>query len=306
MRKYVDGIPRSRTPFIERKTRHLLQEVGFFFGCYITTHITLAMFGDTLPETVYVQPMEYSHRRPSPVYGAGPPGNNMQCVWIGLAAIAIVCLLNEQNRMRRTFPLLQPVTHVTGMITNVIKGVSAKVATGGGHNLPLLDGCKVFSNLKCGMVSLIDNTKNLSNPNEPTPEDVKRKNYETLLKFVNDPSQKRACIIIFAHWCPHCHNLIKELVDKANTIQGNGVKYLLVNGESVHSDAFRGDNAIMSLQHYPTILCKVGNMGKEVGSLDEATRIALETDPDEIVQEETADAETPEQEEPEDPLAMLF
>ena len=268
------------------------------------------MFGDTLPDTVYVQPMEYSQRRPSPVYGSGPPRDNMQCVWIGLAAIAIVYLLNEQNRMHRrmhnqNIPFLQPVTHVTGMITNVIKGVSAKVA---GNNHSLLDGCKVFPDLKCGMVSLIDNTKNLSNPKEPTPEDVKRKNYETLLKFVNDPIQKRACIVIFAHWCPHCHNLIKELVDKANTIKGNGVKYLLVNGESVHSDAFQGEKAIISLQHYPTILCKVGNMGKEVGSLDEATRIALETDPDEIVKEEEATAESaaPEPEDPEDPLAMLF
>lgn len=267
------------------------------------------MFGDTLPETVYVQPMEYSQRRQSPVYGSGIPRDSMQCVWIGLAAVAIVYLLNEQNRMHRrmhnkNFPLLQPVTQVTGMITNVIKGVSAKVAgTGGGNNLPLLDGCKVFPNLKCGMVSLIDNTKNLSNPKEPTPEDVKRRNYETLVKFVNDPAQTRACIVIFAHWCPHCHRLIKELVDKANTIRGNGVTYLLVNGEAVHSDAFQGERAIVSLKHYPTILCKVGNMGKEVGSLDEATRIALDTVPDEIVQEDNTVAES---DDTEDPLAMLF
>lgn len=275
------------------------------------------MFGDALPDTVYVQPMEYTNRRQSPVYGSGPRGgDNMQCVWIGLAAIAIVYLLNEQNRTHRrmhhqNIPLLQPVTHVAGMITNVIKGVSSKVSgTIGGTNLPLLDGCKVFPNLKCGMVSLIDNTKNLSNPKEPTPEDVKQKNYETLLKFVNDPTHRRACIVIFAHWCPHCHNLIREFEDKANIINGNGVEYLLVNGESVHSDAFRGEKAIISLQHYPTILCKVGSMGKEVGSLDEATRIALETDPDGIVQTEEemiAEPAAPEEEENvEDPLAMLF
>lgn len=273
------------------------------------------MFGDQLPETVYVQPMEYSHRRPSPVYGTGPPSNNnMQCVWIGLAAIAIVYLLSEQNRMQRPMhhhPILQPVQNVAGMLTNVVKGVSAKV-TGTLGNLPLIDACKVFPDLKCGMVSLIDNTKNLANPMEPTPEDVKLKNYQTLLKFVNDPKQKRACIVIFAHWCPHCHNLVKELVAKANSIKGNGVKYLLVNGESVHSDAFQGDKAIISLQHYPTILCKVGNMGKQVKSLDEATQLALETDPDEITEEQTDDDSTaaPETEEgeevDEDPLKMLF
>lgn len=266
------------------------------------------MFGDQLPETVYVQPMEYSHRRPSAAYGAGPPpNNNMQCIWVGLAAIAIVYLLNEQNRMQRPIhPFMQPVQHVAGMLTNIVRGVSAKV-TGPAENHGLIDACKVFPDLKCGMVSLIDNTKNLANPKEPTPEDVKLKNYETLNKFVNDPNQKRACIAIFAHWCPHCHNLIKELAEKANSIEGNGVKYLLVNGESVHSDAFQGDRAIISLQHYPTILCKVGNMGKEVKSLDEATQLAMETNPDEIA-EETGEEQPAQDEEEvdEDPLKMLF
>tara|TARA_X000000368_G_C22893564_1_gene650796 strand:- start:127 stop:927 length:801 start_codon:yes stop_codon:yes gene_type:complete len=266
------------------------------------------MFGDQLPETVYVEPMEYSRRRPSVAYGAGPPSNNnMQCIWIGLAAITIVYLLNEQNRMQRPMhPIMQPVQHVAGMLTNIVKGVSAKVA-GSANNNALIDACKVFPDLKCGMVSLIDNTNNLANPKEPTPEDVKRKNYETLFKFVNDPKQKRACIVIFAHWCPHCHNLVKELVEKANSIKGNGVKYLLVNGESVHSDAFQGDKAIISLAHYPTILCKVGNMGKEVKSLDEATQLATKTIPDEIAEATEEEQTTQDEEEvDEDPLKMLF
>jgi hypothetical protein len=267
------------------------------------------MFGDQLPNTVYVEPLEYSHRRPSPVYGTGPPSNNnMQCIWIGLAAIAIVYLLNEQNRMQRPFhnPILQPVQSVASMLTNVVKGVSAKV-TGTMNNLPLIDACKVFPQMKCGMVSLIDNTNNLANPKGPTPEDVKLNNYETLLKFVNDPKQKRACIVIFAHWCPHCHNLVKELVEKANIIKDDGVKYLLVNGESVHSDAFQGDKAIISLKHYPTILCKVGNMGKEVKSLDEARQTVLEANTDETTEADSEEQQAPAvEEEVEDPLEMLF
>jgi hypothetical protein len=196
------------------------------------------------------------------------------------------------------------------MLTNVVKGVSAKVA-GTADKYALIDACKMFPDLTCGMVSLIDNAKSLTNPKEPTPEDVKRKNYDTLLKFVNDPKQKRACIVIFAHWCPHCHNLIKELGDGATSIKGNGVTYLLVNGESVHSDAFQGDKAIISLQHYPTILCKVGNTGKEVMSLDEAVQLANETNPDEIpegIEEEEQQQLTADdgEEADEDPLKMLF
>ena len=100
--------------------------------------------------------------------------------------------------------------------------------------------------------------------------------------------------------------IIKELVEKSNSIKGNGVKYLLVNGESVHSDAFQGDKAVISLQHYPTILCKVGNMGKEVKSLDEATKLAMETDPDEITNDGEQATADEEEEVDEDPLKMLF
>lgn len=252
---------------------------GFFFAYNTITNIPLMMSDQFLPDTVYVQPMEYNQRRTSMT--KGPSQSNMQCVWVGLAAIAIVYIMNEQNRMRRYLPILQPVHAAAGMLTSVVKDVSARL-TDTVAGVALIDGCKVFPHLKCGMVSLIDNTSNLANPREPTPESVKRKNHETLLKFVNDPRKTRACIIIFAHWCPHCHSLIDEIVNKSESIKNNGVKYLLVNGESVHSDAFKGDSAVISLQHYPTILCKVGDMGKEVKSIDEATRVALETNVEDV------------------------
>ena len=263
------------------------------------------------PDVQRIVPMEYTSRSHSAGHqGGNPLRNDMQCVWVGLAAIAIVYLMGEQgrmSRMRREF--LQPVHAVAGMLTSVVGGISAKVTEGIHSNTALIDACKVFPKMKCGLVSLIDNTKNLANPREPTPEEVKRKNYETLVKFVNDPKQPRACIVVFAHWCPHCHTLINELVDKANSIKGNGVQYLLVNGESVHADAFQGEKAIISLQHYPTVLCKIGNMGKEVKSIDEATRMALETNPEDVI-EDTTDNTQPslemEEEAVEDPLAMLF
>lgn len=266
------------------------------------------MFGDQLSETVYVQPMDYNRRTSSPT---SPPQNNMQCVWVGLAAIVIVHLMIEQNRTRRPWhPVFQPVQNLTGMITNVVKGVSAKV-TGKLDDIPMVDACKVFPKFKCGMASLIDNTANLANPKDPTPDAVKRKNHKTLLNVVNDSKQERACIIIFAHWCPHCHNLINEVVEKANSSPKNGLKYVLVNGDSVHSDAFQGDDAIISLQHYPTILCKVGNMGKEVKTLEEAVTLALETNPEDIADttngEQGGEGENGDEEEVnEDPLRMLF
>lgn len=255
------------------------------------------MFGETLPETVYIHPMEYNSRRQSSTM-APPPVNNMQCIWIGLAAVVIVCLMNEQSRMRRpVHPMLYPMQHVAGMLTSVVKGVSAKVTRNDG----LMDSREKFPNLKG--VHLLDDA---SNSKESVPsEATKRKNHETLLKFVNDSKYKRAVIIIFAHWCPHCHSLINELAAKADSHKGNGVKFLLVNGEAVHSDAFQGENAIVSLDHYPTILVKFGIMGREAPSLDEAVQLAsAENAMDE--DNDTEDKDTADTDEDDEALKMLF
>jgi thiol-disulfide isomerase/thioredoxin len=205
--------------------------------------------------------------------------------------------------MRRE--LLQPVHTVAGMLTSVMSGISAKVTAGIHPNMELIDACKVFPNMKCGLVSLIDNTKNLENPKEPTPELVKRQNHEKLLKFVNDPTKPKACVIVFAHWCPHCHTLIEELAKRMDSLKGNGVEYLLINGESVHSDAFQGSKAIIQLQHYPTILSKVGNAGKEVRSIDEATHMTLGTNSQNVAKDAVPSLDV-EDEVVEDPLSMLF
>ena len=93
------------------------------------------------------------------------------------------------------------------------------------------------------------------------------------MSFVENKDNQKACIIIFAHWCPHCRTLLKDLVAQANSGSGMDHKYLLVNGESVSSKAFVGENALVTLKHYPTILCKVGTMGKEAQSLQDANEI---------------------------------
>ena len=75
----------------------------------------------------------------------------------------------------------------------------------------------------------------------------------------------------------------------------------------MHSDAFQGPDAIIPLRHYPTILCKVGNMGKEVASLDEATETAMSAPEEEQTeQEQEQGAEEHTEQAAEDPLAMLF
>jgi thiol-disulfide isomerase/thioredoxin len=138
----------------------------------------------------------------------------------------------------------------------------------------LIDACEVWPELKCGMVSLIDSVKVKKELPPPELDEASKKtNLQKLIKFVEDKENAKVCIVIFAHWCPHCKTLISDLIKQANSGESVTHKYLLVNGESVASEAFSGDRALFQLKHYPTILCKIGNMGKEADSLESAKKM---------------------------------
>ena len=267
------------------------------------------MYQDMLPDTVYLNPMEYKSHRCAPPPPLRQAQTTMNCVLVGAVALAVILFVQQQNRMMHygTSMLVNPIQGIAGMVSHVARGVSARIAS---TSARLTDGSKIFPAMPAGTVEVLDNTSNPTNPTAPTPDAVKRANHEALVKFIKDPANHRACIVVHAHWCPHCHKVVQEIVDKADSLKGNGVRYLLVNGDAVHSDAFQGPDAIIPLRHYPTILSKVGNMGKEVASLDEATEAALsaeeETTEEEQVQTEEEETQEREQEEQEDPLAMLF
>lgn len=198
--------------------------------------------------------------------------DDMKCVWVGIAAIVIIYLLNRNTALTQKSRMT--LDSISGLITRVnpIRAISSRLTR---HLVAddMIDACEVFPDLKCGLVSLIDNDavkKSLPPPQSSDSE--KQINLKKLTSFVESKENARACIIIFAHWCPHCKTIIKELVDLAN---GSGIKhrFLLVNGESVASEAFMGENAMFPLKHYPTILCKVGTVGKEAQSLANANEI---------------------------------
>lgn len=219
-----------------------------------------------LPDTRPIQPLEFES-----FVRCHSNRSDMQCVWIAMAAIAVIYVMNQQNTQynRR----LAYGTHaLSGMISriNPFTAVSARIQ----RALPgpkLIDASRVWPELPRGLVSLIDNSAVSSDTaNEPTSDAEKQTNYKRLHDFVNSGKHTKACIVIFAHWCPHCKTLIRDLVDSANEISKDDISYLLVNGESVASEAFMGETSIVNLKHYPTILCKMGDAGSEVASLEEA------------------------------------
>lgn len=227
--------------------------------------------------------------------------SDMKCVWVGIAAIVIIYLMNHNMAKR---PLPAPRGAISGMLSRIqtpIRAVSSRIQRALVAS-DMIDACEVWPEFKCGMVSLIDVSSVKKSMPPPRADDAtKQKNYAKLLDFVKDKNNAKACIIIFAHWCPHCKTLLKELVDQTNSGTSGDHKYLLVNGESVASEAFAGDDALVDLKHYPTILCKLGNVGKEASSLSEAKTILENA---EVKAEEAT--ESPDKEEEEAPAEVPF
>ena len=89
-----------------------------------------------------------------------------------------------------------------------------------------------------------------------------------LESFIKDETSKM-CIVIFAHWCPHCKDVIKKIGDM--NLRDAPYTMALVNGEAVNSEILA---TILGkqIEYYPTILSKNGKTGEEVGSVEEATQ----------------------------------
>ena len=239
-------------------------------------------------------------------------GGDMQCVWIGLAAVAVVYVLMGQQRQLEIHERARQLCHnakgvasmitrrVTEPVANVVAGMLTDVQEDAS---PPAAGTVVKDVEMPPQVKLLDGEE----ADKPASAERKTANHRMLVKYVNSDANSRACIIIFANWCPHCKTLLKELSDRANKASMDGVKFLLVNGEAVDPAAFTGDSAIVELRHFPTILCKVGQTGTEVSSLDEAEKVLAEqpTTTDEPVSAKVATVDAAE-DAAADPFESLF
>jgi len=256
----------------------------------------------SLPDTRPYRPLEFQEMG---MYRTGS-GDDMKCVWVGVAAIVIIYLMNRHTVLTHPRPIAFDA--IAGLISRVnpVRAVSSRIQRALVES-DLIDGCEVWPELKCGLVSLIDNAavrKVLPPP--PADESTKQINLQRLVKFVEAKENAKACIIIFAHWCPHCKTLIKELVEQANSGKSVSHKYLLVNGESVASEAFTGDKKVVDLKYYPTILCTIGSTGKEATSLQDANEILDAAPTPDAAAAETAQEATPEEEGGGNVLDTLF
>jgi thiol-disulfide isomerase/thioredoxin len=149
---------------------------------------------------------------------------------------------------------------VSGMIAKVGERVSARVSTDVGTDATLAFAALKNDNNNNNKATLLD--KGAS----------KTANATALRNFVSNHKQSGdACIIVvFAHWCPHCHAAIDNLGRFLKAHPDADVDSLLVNAEAVDASVFQGSGALVALEFYPTILCMTNGELSTMSNMDDA------------------------------------
>jgi thiol-disulfide isomerase/thioredoxin len=206
------------------------------------------------------EPIEYSRYQPYRSID-----NGISTCMVAAVVVVVVTLLMQSNTRPRN--MCMSAAHdaagaVSGMLATIGNAVSARVASGEAADN---DASRMNRGFEVGAATALD-----ADPNSPATEEVKKDNEAMLRKFM--ASNGTGCVIFFAHWCPHCHALVESLVEVANANAKGPVKFLLVNGDAIASTAVTGDDAVVQLKYYPTILCKTKQGVKQVPSLEEAKK----------------------------------
>lgn len=82
-------------------------------------------------------------------------------------------------------------------------------------------------------------------------------------------SGSEAVVMIYAPWCPHCKTAMPDFAKLSK--EHPGTLFVLIDAESLPGEAFSGPNALVQLEHFPTLVRK--EKGKEpvkVSSMHEA------------------------------------
>lgn len=209
-----------------------------------------------------IPPMDYGYH--SSRCGSGGGDNMTTCLILGGVAIVVYTMMQQQNQtqmMRSPRFFYEQALQAPGAIAS---GISSMIATTKANELPDAD---TSLKIKKGVAKIIDNTSD----SKVASDDEKKANEAKLRKWMK--YHEDAIIILFAHWCPHCKDMIAKLETTVVEKKPSGIHFLLVNCESVASSAFTGDDKIYQLQYYPTVLCKKGSDVKQVTDPAEAIQL---------------------------------
>lgn len=180
---------------------------------------------------------------------------------VGIAVLALVVwFLTTSNDCgaRKVVPVVVSSMKSTAM--NVIKkGKDIKNTIDNGSedahvkvDKTLLKKSKVVNLTKCSVGD--DKCSDMKNVDPK----VRSANDDSVVKFIKD--NPTSMIMIYANWCPHCHNAMPKFVEAS---ANSKVPFALVNAELVSPKLIQGDESLFNVTHFPYILRRELN-GNEI------------------------------------------
>jgi thiol-disulfide isomerase/thioredoxin len=202
------------------------------------------MLRDSIFERGMIEPMTFP--QPSRT-------NDMQCVWMGIGAVAVVYMLLRHDTQRYMQPVLAQAQQVASMVTQHVHGSIKETVV----------------SAKAALVK--DDVTTIGKETEVVPKDTEKMTNKALECFA---SSKPTAVLIFAHWCPHCKGALKEMKARAPDFKAAGVDVVVINGESVDPSTWRG---AIQLKHYPTFVVMQDGVPTECGSIDDMMQKSTQT-----------------------------
>lgn len=185
------------------------------------------MYG-TLPRDFPLDDLRFEHR----------PANNNTCMVMLIGAVVVFLLMS--NRRMHT-PLHAPVAGTASMLGNIVRTVSARLATEGDD-----DGEDEEPSPEAKPLKGVPNVKSFDTERwkDLSPGDKKAMAKRIASYFKRTP---KSAVMVFAPWCPHCSEMMPRVakVAAANT----SAKVAVINAETVEPAELAG--AIGKIEFFP-------------------------------------------------------
>lgn len=182
--------------------------------------------------------------------------STQNCLLVGLIGLVVFLVLS-----RPSSPMYHPAAHragmqVTSMFATVGNAMSARLAEGVNAVVPssnvYVDASvsKTTSNIPTGSnVLLIDAPKSRTDPDGwKAMTDAEKSACEGACRTLLTKHAK-AVVMLYAPWCPHCHNAMPGF---ASAAAKSKTPFVMINAEALPRTAFQGADAIAAVEFFPS------------------------------------------------------
>ncbi len=191
------------------------------------------------------------------------------CIVAGVIGIVVYMLIVQPKEQYA--PMVRAFPHSAGMLSSVVENVSARIAdvtaTVGKTATVKAEDVYRGNGIVPEAVVLVDapDASKDADAYKTMDDAAKEKNASAVRKWLE--SNKTGIIMVFAPWCGHCHNAMGPFSEVASKSQ---LSSLMINAETVPSHMITGPQSIVSIEYFPTFLCKNGAEIKTVPTPEKA------------------------------------